>query len=99
MLHISCDLCGKRLDDERYVVRVEIYPAFDPEELGEDIHDVEHLQAVSDTIEAIESGQSPGPDDCGARRFRFDLCDNCQHRFVEDPLGRDAHERLNFSEN
>ena len=36
MLHFTCDLCGQQLGDRRYVVRLEIFPAFDPEEIDED---------------------------------------------------------------
>jgi hypothetical protein len=100
MLHFTCDLCGQQLGDQRFVVRLEVYPAFDPEELDEADLDVDHLQAVSEMIHEMEStGSQSDEDDCGPKEFRFDLCPDCQQRYARDPLGRDAMRRLNFSEN
>ncbi|MCH8830919.1 MAG: hypothetical protein IID45_15200 [Planctomycetes bacterium] len=99
MLHFSCDLCGRRLSDRRFVVRMEVYPSFDPEEFDETDLDDDHLQSLSEEIEEMElTGQSL-VEDCSSRDFRFDLCPDCRKKFVNDPLGRDALRRLNFSEN
>ena len=99
MLHFTCDLCGQPLDDRRYVARLEVFPAFDPEEIEEDDLNADHLQAVSEMIEEMETTGSHHDDDCGSKEFRFDLCPACHRRFVLDPLGRDRMRRLNFSEN
>lgn len=99
MLHFTCDLCGLQLGDRRFVAKVEVYPAFDPEEFDEEDLDADHLQQISESIEEMETtGQSP-LEDCGSKDFRFDLCPHCHQKFVSDPLGRDALRRLNFSEN
>ena len=37
MLHFSCDLCGRPLSDRRYVVKLEVFAAFDPDEVVENI--------------------------------------------------------------
>jgi hypothetical protein len=100
MLHFSCDLCGRRLDEgRRYVAKVEVYPAFDPDEIEEADLDADNLQELAETIEAIENGESRPPEDAGTHEFRFDLCLTCHKRYLKDPLGRDALRRLNFSEN
>ena len=100
MLHFTCDLCGQQLSDRRFVVRLEIYPAFDPEEIDEDDLDVDHLQAVSEMIHEMESSGCPAEDDDSRpKEFRFDLCPDCQQRYARDPLGRDAMRRLSFSKN
>jgi hypothetical protein len=99
MLHFSCDLCGQHLGDRRYVVKLEVYPAFDPEEFDETDLDEDHLQEVSEMIEEMEATGNCELEDCSAKQLRFDLCPNCRRRFVKDPLGRDALRRLNFSEN
>ena len=99
MLHFTCDLCGQQLGDRRYVARLEVFPAFDPEEIEEDDLNADHLQAVSEMIEEMEMTGSHYDDDCGSKEFRFDLCPNCHRRYVRDPLGRDTLRRLNFSEN
>lgn len=100
MLHFSCDLCGRRLDEgRRYVAKVEVYPAFDPDQIDEDDLDADNLEELASAIEAIEAGHKvPLDEDC-QKEFRFDLCPNCQKRYLNDPLGRDALRRLNFSEN
>ena len=100
MLHFSCDLCGRRLDEgRRYVAKVEVYPAFDPDEIEEADLDADNLQELAQTIEAIEAGVSHPAQDTGTQEFRFDLCPHCHKRYLKDPLGRDALRRLNFSEN
>ncbi len=99
MLHFSCDLCGRQLGDQRYVVRLEVFPSFDPEEIDEDDLDADHLQEISEELHEMEVTGTNSIEDCDPREFRFDLCPNCRRRFVKDPLGRDATRRLNFSEN
>ncbi len=98
MQHFSCDLCGCQIDDHRYVLKVELYPAFNPDELTPADLDVDHLQAVSqsivngDDLLPLEDGQSTGP-------LQFDLCPECQRRFRRDPLGKTSRSPLHFSEN
>lgn len=99
MLHFSCDLCGRQLDEERFVVRLEVYPAFDPEEIDSADLDVDHLQEIAEMIQDSDATGKLDIEDCGTRKFRFDLCRNCHRKYVRDPLGRDALRRLNFSEN
>ena len=99
MLHFSCDLCGRQLGDRRFVAKLEVYAAFDPEELNEDDLDADHLQEISELIEEMEISGNSELEDCGSKSFRFDLCPDCHQKFVQDPLGRDALSRLNFSEN
>ena len=99
MLHFSCDLCGQPLNEERFIAKVEVYPAFDPDELTEQDLDLDHLQEVAAIIEQMEAtGQTPDAN-CEPKQFRFDLCSGCRARYVQDPLGREALRRLNFSEN
>jgi hypothetical protein len=99
MLHFTCDLCSRELSDERYVVRIEVYPGFDPEEVDEEQLDADHLQAISEALQEVEETGKLELEDCGTKAFRFDLCPRCHKKFVKDPLGRDALRRLNFSEN
>ncbi|MFN0053269.1 MAG: hypothetical protein ACKV0T_13890 [Planctomycetales bacterium] len=98
MLHFSCDLCGQPLDDRRYVVRMEIFPAFDAEDLSEADLDADHLQAIAEEIQEMELTGAE-LDEQGTKTFRYDLCPRCHSRYAKDPLGRDALRRLNFSEN
>ena len=99
MLHFSCDLCGQQLGDRRFVVKLQVYPAFDPEEIDEEDLDADHLQEVSELIQEMEATGNRDLDDYRSKEFRFDLCPRCHRKFVDDPLGRAALRRLNFSEN
>ena len=102
MLHFSCDLCGQPLDDRRYVVRLEVFPAFDPEDITEADLQGDHLQEVADDLNlmALMGAQASAQiEDCSSKEFRFDLCTRCHAKYLKDPLGRDALRRLNFSEN
>ena len=99
MLHFSCDLCGHHLNDRRFVVKVEVFPAFDPDELVEAELDVDHLEEVAELIQEMEATGNTELEDCGTKEFRFDLCPHCHQKFLKDPLARDAFRRLNFSEN
>lgn len=99
MLHFSCDLCGQQLGDRRFVAKLEVYPAFDPEDFDEDDLDADHLQELSEVIQEMEATGKSEIEDCSSKGFRFDLCPACHRKFVKDPLGREALRRLNFSKN
>lgn len=99
MLHFSCDLCGRQLCGSRFVAKLEVYPAFDPEELNEEDLELDNLEEISHAIDEMEASGNFELDDCGTSEFRFDFCPECRRRFLKDPLGRDALRRLNFSDN
>lgn len=98
MLHFSCDLCGVRLDDDRYVVRLEVAPAFDPDMITEADLDADNLEEVANLLAAaeVEGGEIDRDE---PQEFRYDLCPQCRDRFCQDPLGKGALRRLNFSQN
>ncbi len=100
MLHFSCDLCGQQLRNERYVAKLEIFPAFDPEAIDEEMLEEDHLQDVAETLDEMEAAGIETIDDSDeTKQFRFDLCPTCHKKYLNDPLGRNAFNRLNFSEN
>jgi len=99
MLHFSCHVCGNALDDRRYVVKLEAYPAFDPDQVSESDFDLDHLHEVAESI-AQSSDEIPTTvSDDATQAFRFDLCPGCYRKFLRDPLGREALRRLNYSKN
>lgn len=103
MLHITCDLCGKELlpgDDLRYVVKLEVFAAQDPMEITEADLDDDHMEAVSQLLrEEEESLVDPDVAAPPYKSFRYDLCSDCHKKFVRDPLGKDAAQKFDFSEN
>jgi hypothetical protein len=102
MLHVTCDLCGKKLrpaEDHHYVVKIEAYAAHDPAEITEADLDEDHMEAVSKILRDME--ENPAEVQVAARyqHFRFDLCSECHQKFVRDPLGKEHAPKLHFSKN
>ena len=96
MLHFSCDLCGKELSENRYVVQMEIFAAHDPAEITEDDLDDDYLEEMSELLRAANCEDlEPAP---AFKKIRYDLCPICHKRFLADPLSRDA-QKFDFSEN
>ena len=102
MVHFTCDLCGKDLTasgDPRYVVKIEAFAGFDPNEIAEGDLDGDHMEAVSQILQRDESLSS---DELSAplhKGFRFDLCPACHAKFLKDPLGKEFLRRFDFSKN
>lgn len=103
MLHITCDICGKKIsfgEDDRYVVKIEVFAAHDPREITEEDLDEDHMEAVSQLLNDLPD-DLPDPDESAPayKNFRYDLCPDCQRKFVRDPLSKDAAQKFDFSEN
>jgi hypothetical protein len=101
MVHFTCDLCGKELTaagENRYVVKIEAYPGFDPTEIKEDDLDDDPMEAVA---QILQRDEALVPDDLAAmhKGFRFDLCPSCHDKFLKDPLGKDSIRSFDFSKN
>jgi hypothetical protein len=103
MLHVTCDLCGKVLrpgDDHHYVVKIEVFAAHDPSEITEADLDDDHMEAVSQLLREMEDNLAD-PEDLEetTQTFRYDLCPGCRKKFARDPLGKEAAQKFDFSEN
>lgn len=101
MIQYTCDCCQRLInaeDEVRYVVRMEIYAAFDAG--GEELDcDRDHLQEIEDILESLEDLEDA---DIGADVFqqvRYDLCGDCRKKFLVNPLGRVASRKVGFSNN
>ena len=102
MIRYSCDLCKRDLDSEddlRYVVKIEVYAAFDPAAAGEDENDRDHLQEIQDILESLEDADDDQIGDDVYRQLRFDLCPECRKKFLQNPLGREIAKAFGFSSN
>lgn len=102
MIHYSCDRCKRILDPEqdlRYVVKIEIQAAMEPQEADEDEEDRDYLMEIQDILERIdEEDEIKLAEDIYQKR-RFDLCPECYRKFLKNPLGREASSKLGFSQN
>jgi len=101
MIRYICDLCRCELDpqhDVSYVVRMEVYAAPAPNEGAID-DDRDHLEDFQEVLERYDEfdadGQLLGNDNY--RKKRFDLCNDCCKRFMQDPLGRRSVQRYELS--
>jgi hypothetical protein len=103
MLHVTCDLCGKELypgDDHHYVVKIEAFAADDPAKITEADLDEDHMEAVSELLREMEDHPADHElTEPAYRHFRYDLCPECHKKFLRDPLGREAAQKFDFSEN
>lgn len=101
MQHFTCDLCGKELrpgDDQRYVVRMEAYAAYDPAEITEEDLDEDHMQTISELLEKQEEEDSPEELTESYKKMKFDLCPDCHKKFLRDPLNKEV-QKFHFSKN
>lgn len=99
MIQYSCDLCKRPLDPEddlRYVVKLEVYAAFDPVEVDDDC---DHLLDIHEILERAEDDVCEEVGDDVYQQMRFDLCPDCRKRFLKNPLGRKPVEQFHFSKN
>jgi len=104
MVHFTCDLCGKDITssgEDRFVVKMEAFPGFDPNEIKEEDLDDDPMEAVSELLESGEgfAHREQAEDACRRTGFRFDLCPACHRRFLRNPLGKSNAAVLDFSKN
>jgi hypothetical protein len=103
MIRYSCDLCKRELDPEddlRYVVKIEVYAAFDPAASGDDENDRDHLQEIQDILESMDDADDDQIGNDVYQQLRFDLCPECRKKFIQNPLGREtAAKAFGFSTN
>ncbi len=101
MLHFTCDGCGKKLRNgsDHHVVKLEVYAAGDPIALTEADLEDDHMEAVSEILQDMEELDEVAEIESSSQYRRYDLCPSCCKRFLRDPLGRDAAQKFDFSEN
>jgi len=102
MIHYSCDLCKREFDlddDLRYVVKIEVFAAYDPH-AGTDDDDHDHLQEIQDILESMEDADDQQIGDDVYQQMRFDLCPECRRKFLKNPLAREMPAKaFGFSSN
>jgi hypothetical protein len=102
MIRYSCDLCKREIDpddDLRYVVKIEVYAAFDPGADDRDSADCDHLEEIQDILERMEDSASDEIGDDVYQQLRFDLCPECRKKFIKNTLGRKTAKAFGFSTN
>jgi arginyl-tRNA--protein-N-Asp/Glu arginylyltransferase len=88
MIHYSCDLCGKDLPagSGRYTVRIEVFAAAEADSVEADLLNKPD-EIIQQMLEKMEQMSLKEIEDGNYRIFRYDLCRQCQVRYLADPLG------------
>jgi DNA-directed RNA polymerase subunit RPC12/RpoP len=92
MVHYTCDMCGKHIhpeEDTRYVIKVEIHSAGQPED-EEDFEDM-------DELEEYEQDEMEDDEEMEYDALRFDLCSKCHKIYIQDPLFIKGHRSRFFN--
>ena len=104
MIRYNCDMCGRSLapeEDDRYVVKIEIYAACDS--MDADCEDEEFINDFEeDDDEGDDEVDNLDPDEIESieyKTFRYDLCCKCHSKYLQDPLSIKSIRRGRFSEN
>jgi hypothetical protein len=99
-------MCGKSLvseEDDRYVVKIEIYAACDSMEVDTDDDLIDDFDEDDDDEELEEEEvDNLDPEEIDGveyKTFRYDLCSKCHSRYMQDPLSINSIRRGRFSEN
>ena len=102
MIHYSCDMCGKPMptgDDSRYVVKMEVFAAYDPMEITQNDLDDDSMEELDGLLHQMDDMDVNEIEDDVYKSFRFDVCPTCRRKLVRNPLGNRPTRELGFSEN
>ncbi len=101
MIHHSCDCCKRVLqsDDLRYVVKMEVYAAFDAQLSSDSDDDRDHLQEIQEILQSADDAADPQIGSDVYEQLRFDLCADCRKKFIKHPLPRELSKQFEFSKN
>jgi hypothetical protein len=99
-------MCGNSLvpeEDDRYVVKIEIYAACDSMEVDDDDDLIDDFEEDDEEEEEEEEEEDninhKEMDGVEYKTFRYDLCSKCHSRYMQDPLSINSIRRGRFSEN
>lgn len=101
MMHYSCDICGQKLNEKRFVARLEVFVPFDQEGASAVSfdEDADHLEEVAGILNDFDLTGELELDVNRSRSFRYDLCPDCQKQYVKDPLALHKPRRMRISDN
>jgi len=86
---ISCDGCGAGLlidDDVRYLVKIEVFAAYDPMEISREDLARDPRSEMDRLLEKMRFMDPQELEDQVYKRLQLDLCPRCQRAYLRDPL-------------
>lgn len=90
MLHFICDMCGKGLlveSDVRYEVTIEVKSAYDIMEINKaDLKKRNLKKEMKELVDKLKDKDPQEIEDEVYKVFKFDLCRECQKKFIKNPL-------------
>ena len=89
MAQFCCDMCGKPLlvdEDVRYILKVEVYAAYDPMELTDDDLKASRLKEIRELVKRMEHMDPKELEDQVYKKLTFDLCPACRKKYLSRPL-------------
>lgn len=102
MIHYSCDRCGRTIDtahEVRHVVKIEVHAALEAPATDERDDDRDHLLEIHEMLESIDLDDEQLFEVDDHRELCFDLCPDCYHKYLQDPLGAESSMHVGFSHN
>jgi hypothetical protein len=105
MIHYTCDRCHREINPDvevRYAVELQVRPIFDEQRESSLDPDADHLSELHELLERLdeseeEAGGCCDGDACAPQQF--DLCSDCYKVYARNPLAREFHVGIGFSEN
>lgn len=87
-MEYKCELCGKKIVRNRYLVRIASYVAYDGLEISLLDLTRDFEKEIKDLLKKIKKkrGKRLEKDICVG--FEFVLCKKCRDSYVRDPLGK-----------
>lgn len=94
MIRYECDRCGLAMganDQQRYIVRMEVFAAAGPMDLDAEAS-ANPTQALDDVLRDLAAADPDEVEDQTYRLLRFDLCNTCRRALLSEPLGKPSGE-------
>lgn len=101
MIHYSCDRCKRLISSEdgiRYVVRIEIQVAVEPEDTERE-DDRDHLMELREILEELDEEECAEISEHAYQVRNFDLCSDCHHDYIKNPIPTEPAAQFGFSDN
>jgi hypothetical protein len=87
-MEYRCELCGKKIVRNRYLVRIASYAAYDGLEIGLLDLTRNFKREIKDLLKKIEKKGRKKLEKDICVGFEFVLCKKCRDSYIKDPLGK-----------
>jgi len=91
-MQYRCELCGKKIVRNRYLVRIASYTAYDGLEIGLLDLTRDFEKEIRDLLKKIEKKGRKKLEKDICVGFEFVLCKKCRDSYIKDPLGKGIFE-------